>query len=148
VDKQVCHPKNFDFYTCEHAGTIVSNLCFLLCFYLPHTNMLVVVCRSLRLPCNLRGANFFCVCCVFPFYHLHDVNMADQMHKQQPSPTDVSLVLYTSRTEENYSMWKPVSNIRLQIPHSGQQKTFDHLYKIKNNEKIPDTFCWPPRMHA
>jgi hypothetical protein len=24
VDSKVCHPKNFDFYMCAHAGMIVS----------------------------------------------------------------------------------------------------------------------------
>jgi hypothetical protein len=58
VDKQVCHPKNFDFYMCAHAGMIVSNLCFQLCFLLPRTNT-VVVWDCLKVPMRLRGSNRF-----------------------------------------------------------------------------------------
>jgi len=43
IDNKICHPRNYDFYMCAHAGMIVSIQTFLFNFYFIITTFNVVL---------------------------------------------------------------------------------------------------------
>jgi hypothetical protein len=117
VDKQVCHPRNFDFYMCAHAGMIVSNLCFLLYFLLSCTNALLVVCMCLRLLCSLRGANWFvdlCLLCVSGNIKANTLPCSawrDRLHCRRASGICAFALLCVRRRQTGYHNVIPVKNV-------------------------------------
>jgi hypothetical protein len=68
VDSKICHPRNFDFYMCAHAGMIVSCLWFLnfLCgglrlfCLLYHASKLVIVDFCLLVPGYFKANSLSC----------------------------------------------------------------------------------------